>query len=79
MILKDIPFIKKEPSKKIEDTSAIKASQVFTSLLSDDNVASSNRAEQIVSKEGDIGDFMNFDAVDYEIEKHIFTYDIQDK
>jgi len=77
MIFKDIHFIKNEgTSKKEESTSSIKASQVFTSLLSDDNAAASNRAEQGITKEGDIGDFTNFDAVEYEIEKHIVTYDI---
>ena len=78
MIFKDIHFIKKEgTSKKEESTSSIKASQVFNSLLSDDNAAASNRAEQVVSKEGgDTGDFTNFDAVEYEIEKHIVTYNI---
>lgn len=63
---------------KLEDTitKGIKASQVFNSLLSDDNAAASNRAEQPVNSKGDIGDFTNFDVVDYEIEKHIFRYDI---
>jgi hypothetical protein len=77
MILNDIHFIKKEgTSEKEESTSSIKASQLFNSLLSDDNAAASNRAEQVVSKEGDTGDFTNFDAVEYEIEKHIVTYNI---
>ena len=77
MIFKDTPVIKSEkPAKKIEDTLTVKASQVFTSLLSDDNVAASNRSEQPVNKKGGTGDFTNFDTVDYEIEKHIVTYSI---
>jgi len=77
MIFKNIPFIKQEePSKKIEDTLIVKASKVFTSLLSDDNAAASNRAEQPVDKKGDTGDFTNFDSIEYEIEKHIVTYNI---
>ena len=74
MIFKNIPTVKQEELSKNE--SSIKALNVFTSLLSDDNAAASNRAEQPVSKEGDIGDFTNFDTVDYEIEKHVVTYDI---
>ena len=77
MIFKDTPVIKSEkPAKKIEDTLSVKASEVFTSLLSDDNAAASNRAEQPVDKKDGTGDFTNFDAVDYEIEKHIVTYSI---
>jgi hypothetical protein len=79
MIFKDIHFIKNEgTSKKEESTSSIKASQVFTSLLSDDNAAASNRAEQGITKEGDTGDFTNFDTVDYEIGKRVVTYNIED-
>ena len=77
MIFKDTPVIKSEnPTKKIEDTLTVKASEVFTSLLSDDNAAASNRSEQPVDKKSGTGDFTNFDAVDYEIEKHIVTYTI---
>ena len=67
--------------EKIEDTitDKIKASQVFKTLLSDDNAAASNRAENPVNKQGDIGDFTNFDTVDYEIGNHnIVTYNIDD-
>ena len=78
MMYKDIPFIKKEDSSKHEQSTSsnIKASNVFTSLLSDDNVTASNRSEQPVNTKGGTGDFTNFDAVDYEIEKHIVTYSI---
>ena len=80
IIFKYTPVKKQEEaSKKIEeDKLVLKASQVFNSLLSDDNAAASNRAEQVVSKEGNIGDFTNFDAVDYEVEKHIVSYNIDD-
>jgi hypothetical protein len=76
-IVKDTTSVTPE---KIEDTitDKIKASQVFKTLLSDDNAAASNRAENPVNKQGDIGDFTNFDTVDYEIENHIITYNIED-
>ena len=48
-------------------------------LFPKNNAAASNRAEQPVDKNGSTGDFTNFDIVDYEIGKHVVTYDIQDK
>ena len=80
LLFKNDKIIKDDTPEKIENTVSekIKASRVFNSLLSDDNAAASNRAEQPVNKKGYIGDFTNFDAVDYEIEKHIVTYNIDD-
>lgn len=78
LIFKNTKIVKDDTPEKVEDdvVTKIRASQVFKSLLSDDNAAASNRAEQPVNSYGNTGDFTNFDAVDYEIEKHIVTYDI---
>jgi hypothetical protein len=46
-------------------------------MLSDNNTLASNRAEQPVTY-GDIGNFTIFDSVDYELEHHIDTYNIED-
>jgi hypothetical protein len=75
-IIKDTTITPEKIENALSDK--LQASRLFKSLLSDDNAAASNRAEQPVSKKGDIGDFTNFDAVDYEIEKHIVTYNIDD-
>ena len=77
MLIKDKPF-----PINIDKKLALTASQAFNNMMSDDNAAASNRAEQPVDKKGSTGDFTNFDTVDYEIEKHVVTYDInaiQDK
>jgi len=77
MLMKDKPF-----PILIDKKLTLTATQVFNNMLSDDNAAASNRAEQPVDKKGSTGDFTNFDIVDYEIEKHVVTYDInaiQDK
>ena len=71
LLLKD-----KSSTVNIDKNLTIRAKQVYTNMISDDNAIASNRAEQGVDKNGSTGDFTNFDAVDYEIEKHIFTYDI---
>lgn len=73
MLLKDKPL-----AVDIDKKLTIGAKQVYTNMISDDNPLASNRAEQPVSKSGSTGDFTNFDAVDYEIEKHIVTYNIED-
>jgi len=79
MIFKDMSYrVSQEKTLKKNEEAPVSASQVFTSLLSDDNVSASNRAEQPVNKKGNMGDFTNFDTVDYEIEKHIVMYNIED-
>jgi len=78
LLLKDKTVLPMKLDKKL----TVSAGQLFNSMLSDDNAAASNRAEQPVDKKGSTGDFTNFDIVDYEIGKHIVTYDInavQDK
>ena len=77
MLLKDKPF-----PINIDKKLTLSATQAFNNMLSDDNAAASNRAEQPVDKKGSTGDFTNFDIVEYENEKHVVTYDInaiQDK
>jgi hypothetical protein len=73
MLLKDKPF-----PINIDKKLTLSATQAFNNMLSDDNAAASNRAEQPVDKKGSTGDFTNFDTVDYEIENHIITYNIED-
>ena len=73
LLLKDKTALPLKLDKKL----TITASQLFNSMLSDDNAAASNRAEQPVNKEGSTGEFTNFDIVDYEIGKRIVTYDIE--
>ena len=78
-ILVILLLFKDKPSTiNIEKKLTATARQVYTNMISDDNAIASNRAEQRVDTDGTTGDFTNFDAVDYEIEKHIFTYDIDE-
>ena len=72
LLLKDKTVLPMKIDKKLTAS----AGQLFNSMLSDDNAAASNRAEQPVDKKGSTGDFTNFDIVDYEIGKRIVTYNI---
>ena len=76
-------FINKK--KKDDETNikipvtTISASKLFNSILSDNNALAANRAEQpLDTTYGDLGDFTIFDSVDYELERHIDTYNIED-
>jgi hypothetical protein len=74
LLLKDKTVLPFNIDKKL----TLSASQVLNNMLSDDNAAASNRAEQPVDKNGSTGDFTNFDIVDYEIGKHVVTYNLED-
>ena len=75
-------FVNKNKKKKEEEVktpvTTISASKLFNSILSDDNTLAANRGEQPLNPYGDIGNFTTFDSVDYELERHINTYNIED-
>lgn len=76
-------FINKNTKKKNDEVkipvTTISASKLFNSILSDNNALATNRAEQpLDTTYGDLGDFTTFDSVDYELERHINVYNIED-
>jgi hypothetical protein len=85
IILVILLFINKNKKEEKENgevkipVMTISASKLFNSILSDNNALATNRAEQpLDTTYGDLGDFTTFDSVDYELERHINVYNIED-